>query len=109
MPLTFEQFEKLVRFLHARNQADAEYLHPLPSQLSEVLATNPLTESLYSQVALLSETVFGELWHDVQWFLFDWKPGFCIEITATATNPKRSYTIQSIEDYLSYAKAELFP
>lgn len=106
--MTYDEFSALVRTLHERISADNQMLDALPAQVREFLGTNQLAESLYAQRELLAAAAFGAHWPDVNWFLFEWRPGF--EITTDATTPRAAtYVIKSIDDYLAYAKEQLFP
>lgn len=103
--MTFSEFSALVLSLHDRTRAENAYLDALPSQVREFIATNQLSEQLYAQRDFLCEAVFGEHWPDVNWFLFDWKPGFCIVV---GTESAVRYEIHTVDDYLAYAEKELF-
>lgn len=105
--MNFEQFSGLVSRLYEHKVSNARFTDPLPPQVSEFLITNPLTESLYSQVELVAEAAFGERWPDVRWFLEDWRPGFEIHLESEG-RPPQVCKIESLEDYLSYAKEHLF-
>jgi len=105
--MTFDEFSTLVRTLHERLHAEKAFLDSLPSQVSEFVATNDLSELLYDQRELLCAAAFGERWPDVSWFLFDWLPGFAITVGVDSQTPK-DYVIHSVDDYLAYAKNELF-
>lgn len=105
--MTFDAFSTLVRALYDRMQADNAYLDALPSQVSEFVATNDLSESLYVQRELLSAAAFGEHWPDVSWFLYDWVAGFAITVRVD-TPESTTYVINSLDDYLAYAEKELF-
>lgn len=106
--MNFDAFSKLVTALHVAKTADTTYLDSMPSQVGEFVATNSLSESLYVQLETVSAAAFGDLWPDVQWFLQEWRPGFEI-VCGVDTPAVRSYAIGGLEDYLVYAKKELFP
>ncbi len=105
--MNFETFAGLVSSLHEKIEADTTFLDGLPAQVSEFVATNALSESLYVQRDLLCAAAFGERWPDVQWFLYDWRPGFAIHVAVDTLEP-REYPIHNLADYLAYAKKELF-
>lgn len=107
-PLSFERFSGLVRYLHEQKEQNAQYLDKLPNQLSEVLVTNPVAESLYNQLDTVCEALFAQHWQDVQWFLQEWRPGFTIELQEQEGRPAKTYVINDLADYLSYAKECLF-
>lgn len=104
--LTYSGFCALVRKLKEQLAEEAVFLDGLPAQVSEFLGTNALTELLRSQCEVLASAAFGEHWPDVNWFLYEWRPGF--EIVTDATTPRAAtYTINSIDDYFAYAKEQL--
>ncbi len=105
--MNFDAFSTLVTRLHAAKSADTSFLNGLPSQVSEFVATNTLSESLYAQLEAASAAAFGDLWPDVQWFLQEWRPSFEI-VCGVGTPQARTYAIQGLEDYLAYAGTELF-
>lgn len=106
--MDFQTFSTLVRQLYEHKMANDAYIRPLPLQLQELMVTNPLAESLYTQQALLGQAAFGEHWPDVRWFLEDWKPGFEIQVRVDQPPAPTCYVINSLEDYLDYARRELF-
>ena len=105
--MTFDEFSSTVRILFEQGQANAKYLEGLPFQVREFLVTNSLAESLYSQVECLGKAAFGPMWPDVAWFLQDWQPGFEIVVGQPPEEVKR-YPIGGLDDYLAYAKEQLF-
>jgi len=105
--LTWPQFEFLVRELHASNQKADAYLRALPVEVSRLLFENAHAQQLNHQQELLAAAAFGPWWPDVSWFLYEWQPGFSVTC-ADEAGGKREYEMQSVDDYLDYAKAELF-
>jgi len=106
--LDYAAFATLVGQLHEHKAAENAYLDALPAQVREFIGTNEFSEMLYAQRALLSRAAFGETWPDVEWFLYEWRPGF--EITTDNSTPRAAtYVINSLDDYLAYAKEQLFP
>lgn len=107
--MTYEQFAALVSKLYQFKQNDSKYLEGMPSDVREFVATNQFAESLYAQIDLGLSAAFGSRWTDVQWFLQDWKPGFHIKVeTQEPPTFAKTFVIESLEDYLAYAKEQLF-
>jgi hypothetical protein len=89
-------------------RASAErVLAQLPSEFGEFVVTNSYTDLIEQQKELALRLAFGAFWEDVSWFLYDWRPGFHISVPSdNGTSIK--YVINNIDDYLDYAKKELF-
>lgn len=107
-PLSYEQFCQMVTFLHEHQAQNKQYLDALPNQLSEVLVTNPFAESIHIQLDAVCKALFAQHWPDVEWFLNEWRPGYNIELQAQEGKPAKTYVLNSLADYLSYAKECLF-
>lgn len=105
--LTPDAFDKLLRQLHALNTKAEAYLDELPAEFSTLLVGNEHAEAQYQQLALLGAAAFADAWLDVDWFLNEWRPGFTITVRA-GTEQQREYVLNSLDDYLAYAHAELF-
>lgn len=104
--LTYEDFCTLVtRLLELKTQAQA-YLEPLPTELVSALTDNAYAKAHWEMLTLVSVSAFGEAWPDVEWFLHEWRPG--LNIMVDYPDGTKEYTIHSLEDYLAYAKMELY-
>lgn len=102
--MTYEEFCDLVSFLYKSNLDKDIYINSIPRDLSSFIFDNSFSNILEKQNQKLMQFYFQDLYHDVDWFLYEWSPNSCNEITVN----NKSYIIKSLDDYLDYAKQELF-
>lgn len=104
--LSCEQAVELIVMIHTeyiKRSVHFNDWYRLNQSFSEMMADNPIVESVErvnNEMALL---LFGQiLYDDVNWFLYDWREGYTITVDGF------EYTINNIDDYLNYVKKEYF-
>jgi hypothetical protein len=90
----------LIRKLFELDRKQDAYIDSLPKDISSAFFDNAYVESIRRQNDMLVDEAFGDKAHWVNWFLYEWKPGY--EIIA---NDKK-YQINDIEDFIAYLEKE---
>lgn len=101
MNLTFEEFTNLVKYLAAMRKDAQAYLDLVPEDIAATIFDNNYANLQDRIIVKLLKTILKDYYEDVSWFLYDWRPGYTITVKDT------TYVINSIDDYLKYACAEL--
>ena len=95
------KFKEVVSGLVELHQKNEEYLQSVPSDLREGVFDNEYTNNQGRQFDLVFKALFGNTFvEEVYWFLYDWKPGYHIEING------KEYRINNIDDYFKYIEEE---
>ncbi len=77
------------------------YMESVPTDLRSVFIDNKYIDLSDSATTIVLETLIPEiLLKELNWFLYDWRPGYCIY----AGNC--NYTINSIQDMIKYIEEE---
>jgi hypothetical protein len=79
------------------------YISSIPKDIRDSFLENAYTNIDGAMIDHLSRLLLGDLYEDVAWFLYECN-GRCNKIWFE----DREYLINSTEDYLNYAKRELF-
>lgn len=69
-----ELIELVKSLREARNTQD-NFIDSLPSSINEAFFDNGMVNSLYSTQSKLLKIVFGELYEEISWFLWEFKDG----------------------------------
>jgi len=86
--------EKIFRKLY-QNQLDREkWLNSIPSEVQMVFWNTPYVDSYVRDRNMMMEFVFGEHLDAIDWFLYDWRPGFEADGTP----------IRDIDHYIEFLK-----
>jgi len=91
--------EKIFRKLYAEQLRRDKWLDNVPSDINDVFFNNEYVDSLYSVNSLLMDEVFDEYAESVSWFLYEWKPGYEVEVDGKTTK------INNIDDYIDWMKS----
>lgn len=102
--MDFKQFKKLVSELYALDKEREAYIRSIPSDINAAFFDNTYTRTSGMQFDLVMQALFGDIYEDVCWFLYDCKFTGPNQIIVD----KREYEIKSLEDYFDYAEKELF-
>ena len=79
------------------------YIDSMPPNIDQFILENTYTELDGQIIDKLSRALFGEHYEDVAWFLYEQN-----EQCNRIWYEDREYPINNIEEYLVYAKKELF-
>lgn len=91
----------LVRKIKGLNILGDAYLNTLSAPFDTVLIDNEYQDTNGRIQDLLMRRVFGDLYEDVSWFLYEWQPGFNIK-----TEKGVEYTFNTEEDYYKYLETQ---
>ena len=102
--MNFEKFKSIVNILKTEDEKREVWISTLPWSLREAFFDNEYVSSLHGTISHLMEALLSSelLEDDVNWFLFEWKPGF------TIFAGDKDYVINDIDDYFSYTKEVYF-
>jgi len=92
--------EQLFREIYKLHQEAEEYLNKLPDDIkhSGYIFDNGYTNPLMIMKDKLMEVAFGEHYQSIEWFLYDWQPGYGVGIHGVETE------IHNIDDYITWMK-----
>lgn len=90
--------------MHTLELTKEQYINSIPKDISAAIFDNTYQENTTKQFELLFGHVFGDMANDVFWFLYECKPSRCNTIISNGTE----YIVKSLDDYLLYAKQEMF-
>jgi hypothetical protein len=86
--------ENIFRKLY-QNQLDREkWLNSVPSEIQMVFWSTPYIDSCIRDRNMMVEYVFGEHLDAIDWFLYDWQPGYEVDGTP----------IRDIDHYIEFLK-----
>lgn len=98
--------EKLFRNLVKLYATSGAWLDTVPSEINSVFFDNPVMDAMYSANTMLIREYFGEHAEAVEWFIYEWKPGFAVR----PMDSQDEIQINSIDEYVAYMKQyEGFP
>ena len=86
--------EELFRKIYKLQQEADAYIEKVPTDISISYIDNGFINSILIIKDLLMEEVFGEHYQSVEWFLYEWQPGYEVEGT----------NIYSIDEYIQWMK-----
>jgi len=100
-PELIEVVKKLKESIEQQDQ----YIDSLPSEFRELILDNKYVNSHIQNVDTLMSELFGDMYEDVNWFLYEFKAGsstgpHCIHPDGTV------YTYKSNDDYYEYLKSQ---
>jgi hypothetical protein len=74
-----------------------EYIDSIPKDIASVFFDNVYVNNIATSLDNTLETLLGvELFDEYTWFVWDWKPGYTIEIQ------DHKYIINNIDDFMKY-------
>lgn len=80
------------------------WIDSMPSDINSAFFDNTYVNSLDTQISLTQKMLFGDLYEDISWFLYEWNPKHGVITMPDGT----SYNIQTLDDYISYLIDEHF-
>lgn len=98
---------ELIRKLYELHLEQEEWIDSLPTDIRDAFFDNAYTNAQGLMVDALGKYALGDAYEDVMWFLYEFVPGTNQTIEVTKGNGAITYTINSIDDYLSYFEAEI--
>jgi len=101
--MNYETFKDLVVAMKRRIGAQELYISSIPKDIRDSFLENAYTNIDGAMIDYLSRLLLGDLYEDVAWFLYE-----CNSRCNKIWYDDREYIINSTEDYLHYAKRELF-
>jgi hypothetical protein len=96
--------KNLLLKLKESDSAGSTWLGSVPRDINDAFFDNEFVNCMHKHIADLQKVVFGSLYDDIGWFLYEWQPGYTIE--TSETNQARTYVINNIDDYIEYLLAE---
>ena len=90
--------EQIFRTLHSNQQERDKYLDSLPNDFQNFILGNEYTESVAEERDMLFHLVFGEHAYSIEWFLYEWQPGYEVGMNGVMTK------IYSIDAYIQWLK-----
>lgn len=86
----------LETILKFRNEG-AEWVESLNSDIRPAFYENKYVNSILMEIDVLLKLAVGDkLIDDVEWFLYEWKPGFTIQVD------DQTYEINNLNDFMHY-------
>jgi len=92
--------EQLFREIYKLYQEAEEYLNKLPDDIrySGYIFDNGCINPLMIMKDRLMEAAFGEHYQSVEWFLYEWQPGYEVGVDGVETK------IHNIDEYIAWMK-----
>lgn len=90
--------ESIFRELHRQNQLRDQYLDNVPGDLYIAVIDNQYVNSIATERDIMVKAVFGDDTESVEWFLYEWKPGY--EVGFNGVTEK----IDNIDQYIDWIK-----
>lgn len=69
---------QLFKRLHASKQMREAYICKVPGDINALLVDNTYVNLLEDDHATMLNIIFDEYAKSVEWFLYDWKPGYLV-------------------------------
>lgn len=101
-----EQFKTTIEFLYEQKQKRDAWIDKLPSDISSAFFDNEHVDSLHNEISFLLKMLFKpELLEEIEYFLYEWYPHHD-EFKTITTQSGKTYTINSLDDFVSYVEQE---
>lgn len=70
--MKFDKFKELFKGMRSQKEVRDKFIDSIPSSIRVAFFDNEITNSLYKEIEVLSEELFGEeLLDDINYFLYD--------------------------------------
>lgn len=86
--------EKIFRELYANLLKRDEYFDTIPQDINMAFIENQYVDNLLHERDMLIRLIFGEHSDAIEWFLYEWRPGFEVD----------GVKINNIDEYIDYMK-----
>lgn len=81
------------------NEANRDkYFGKIPSDIQPFVIDNEYTNNLLHERDMLIRLIFGEYSEAIEWFLYEWRPGFEVRLG------DKSKKINDIDEYIEWMK-----
>jgi hypothetical protein len=90
--------EQTFRFIYEQMQKGDEFINSVPRSIRDAFFDNPLQESTQLIADILIRKYFDEHWESIEWFIYEWKPGYSVGVSGQET------VINSIDEYIEWMK-----
>jgi len=90
--------ESLFRKIYELNKQSDIYIKNIPNAISSVIFDNGYVEPQNKIKDILMEVVFGEHCESIEWFLYEWRPGYSVSYDGYST------VINNIDEYIQWMK-----
>lgn len=100
-----ENLIKLIKEIRELDQKAEEYINKLVYPIDMFMVDNEHSNCQSLIQSKLMREVFGDMYEDVTWFLYEWKPGYTIT-TGANTPEEKTYVIETEENYYKYLEAQ---
>lgn len=88
--------KSLLQYLLKSHKESHDWIESLPREIQSVFYENTYVNNILLDHDRLLKFAVGDLYEDIQWFLYDWKPGYEIQVNET------KYVIKTLDDYIDY-------
>jgi hypothetical protein len=91
--------EPLFRLLYKNMIRRDEYLNTIPSDINGFIFENRYVNYLLDDYSTMLKVIFDEHAEAIEWFLYEWKPGYEVEFDGKTTK------INDIDEYIKWMKS----
>jgi hypothetical protein len=98
--ITREEKIALFRKIYTQKVKGDAYVKVLPYEISRAIFDNEYSNSQGMINDMLCDTIFGKDIESINWFIYDWQPGYKVE-----SNDK-TFVINNLDDYIAFIESE---
>ena len=81
-------------------EKNIKYIDSIPRDIGDAFFDNEYVTNIGTALDVTLESLLGvDLYNEYAWFMWDWKPGYIIEIN------EHKYIINNIDDFMAYLVA----
>lgn len=91
--------ERIFRAIVKNDQKRSDYFDSLPKDVCMAFIENQYVDNLLHERDMLIKLIFGEHADAVEWFLYEWKPGFEVGYDGNMVK------IDNLDHYIEWMKA----
>ena len=100
------EFKQILSKLKDLDQGGNQWLSSVPREIDAAFFDNPFVDSLNRQNELLLQAVFGELYSEVEWFLYEFDPKAKESLrTITMADTGQKFVITDVDSFVQYLVA----
>lgn len=95
--------EQILRRLYRNKVNRDNFIDAVPDQYREIVSSAIMSDYvnwLYQDNEMMQRVVFQEHWDSVEWFLYDWQPGFEVGVRGDSIGTP----IYSIDEFIKWMK-----
>lgn len=94
------ELKNLLQTMMKLQKEEQEWLDLVPIEIRSVFHENSFVNKICIEHDHILKFALGDLYEDVQWFLYEWRPGFQLAVDY------KSYEINNIDDFFNYLETE---